>query len=231
MTEEIYTVTDTPTAERYVAGRLNDEETERFEAEMVERPELAADVATRQRIKAGLALLEERNELAPLLESDRARSGYRRWGIAAVIAAVVGPGGWIALQSSMTAGTGVLLASNQLDGRPVTDTFIFALTRSQPDTPTVVVHDDTGLVHIQLLVAELRGDVRVTLERKRAGSPDEPISDPIAVSASENGLIDMYLNLAKLESGAYELELSDADSATQRFGFALDFALGTPTTN
>ena len=58
---------DAPAAARYVAGRMSEAEIAEFESQMLSRPDLAADVNVRQRMKAGLQVLEERQELSEII--------------------------------------------------------------------------------------------------------------------------------------------------------------------
>src|SRR5262249_26550611 len=57
----------TESAERYVAGRMTEDEEREFEVAMLEQPELTAEVDARQRIKAGLQHLDRLGELDKLV--------------------------------------------------------------------------------------------------------------------------------------------------------------------
>src|SRR5689334_9000237 len=78
----------TESAERYVAGRMSEAEEQLFETTMLERPELAAEVDARQRMKAGLQTLEARGELDALLARSRP-SPYVRYAAAAGVVLVL----------------------------------------------------------------------------------------------------------------------------------------------
>src|SRR3982751_1189856 len=85
-------MSSTDSAQRYIAGLMDEAEEQRFEESMLENPPLAAEVDARQRMKAGLQRLEERGELAALLAQPPAPSRFLRYAAAAAVLLVLGAG-------------------------------------------------------------------------------------------------------------------------------------------
>ena len=73
--------------ERYLADQLTDEEAHAFEAYVEAHPEVTRDIENISRMKAGLASLRQRGELAPLLVAERPRKPL--WLLLAAAAAAV----------------------------------------------------------------------------------------------------------------------------------------------
>ena len=73
--------------ERYLADQLTDEEAHAFEAYVEAHPEVTRDIENISRMKAGLASLRQRGELAPLLVAERPRKPL--WFLLAAAAAAV----------------------------------------------------------------------------------------------------------------------------------------------
>ena len=204
---------DTPSAERYVAGTLTAEEVSRFEAAMIDRPELAADVGVRQRIRAGLSLLEQRGQLAPLLAAAPA-APRRLWRFAALIVAVVGS--WIGLQR-FADGPGALLTAAQARGATVSGTYTLALTRTRSD-PTPIVTPGGG-PRPCAVAGESRHRIRCGAAASFAGSR-ERVSEDIHTTV-DGGFVNVYLDPSKLAPGVLELQLTAADGSQRRFPFDL----------
>ena len=211
-------VPDTPNPEKYVAGTLGDEENARFEEAMIARPDLAADVAVRQRIKAGLALLEERSELAGFVEAPPPRSSMRYAAAAATLVFLVG-GTWMLLRSQGPSFTTALLDAGQVEGAAISTTAMLTLTRSGAPPPEISA-SRTGLIHFQILTDDPPAQARVALEER---GPDgfQAISAPLATKVDAQGSIDVYLDPARLQSGAYALQVTSGDGGARRLPFAL----------
>jgi hypothetical protein len=209
---------DQPTAERYVAGSLSDEEAARFEEAMVDRPDLAADVNVRRRIKAGLSLLEQRNELAPLLASAPPRPHYIRYATAATAVLVVAAGVWVSWNREGGAPLQVLLESREIGSQTIAKSFILARTRSAGD-PTFEVQRNAGPVRLQILVEDPdAGPFSAFLFSTADGAIPFKKS---TISETTNGFAEIYLDPHALNSGPYGLSLKSKAGKEELFAFKL----------
>ena len=203
-------MTEQPTAERYIAGALSDEEVARFEESMIERPDLAADVNVRRRIKAGLSLLEERHELDTLLAPPVKRPQLLRYAAAAAIA-VVAVGLWSVWRMQPATPVQTMFASVDAGASKVAASFMLVRTRSAQPAVFDVRRND-GLVRLQVLVDDPAGAPFTA----RLG--DEEIS----ITRVADGFAEIYLDPRELESGAYTLSLKPQSGAEQLFPFTLN---------
>jgi hypothetical protein len=209
-----------PTAERYVAGSLSAEEAARFEEWMVDRPDLAADVNVRRRIKAGLSVLEQRNELAPLLASAPQRPNYFRHAAAAAAVLVVASGIWVGWNREGVAPLQVMLSSNEIGSRPVAKSFMLARTRSTGD-PVFTVQRDDGPVRLQILVEDpAAAPFSAFLFSTDASDGGRPF-EKSTIARTTNGFAEIYLDPRALISGAYGLSLKSRAGTEQLFAFEL----------
>src|SRR5712691_3507721 len=88
---------------RYLAGQLPDDESDAFERALSERPELRDQTEQTLRFKEGLARLQERGELAALLQPS-ARNRWLPYAAAAALATVaLGTFLWFNLPRSSSA--------------------------------------------------------------------------------------------------------------------------------
>ena len=207
---------DAPAAARYVAGQMSDPEIAKFEAEMLSRPELAADVNVRQRIKAGLELLEERRELAAIVSGHAARPQHSRFALAAGFAA-------LALTVSLTwwytqsAGPSHLIATDEISQAAGTRSFLLGTIRGGTPTPLVDVPAGTEFVELRLMVdGQAGGAYEVRLD-SRAPS--------LQASVGGDGLLTVGLRLRGLDSGPYYLSVTSNGQAKveEKFPFQLEY--------
>ena len=205
-------LTEQPTAERYVAGTLSEEEVARFEESMIERPDLAADVGVRRRIKAGLSLLEERDELGPLLSPPGKRPQLLHYAAAAAILVVV-VGLWSVWRIQPATPVQTMFASVDAGKSKVAASFMLVRTRSG-QVPAFDVRRNDGLVRLQILVDDPAGAPFTA----RIGDED------ISVTRVTDGFAEIYLDPRKLESGGYTLSLKPQSGAEQLFPFTLNIA-------
>jgi anti-sigma-K factor RskA len=207
-----------PTAERYVAGTLSDDEVARFEEMMIDRPELAADVNVRRRIKAGLELLEQRSELAPMLTAEVRRPQYFQYAAAATLLVVVAGlwSTWHGEPKTMQA----LFTPGEVNVRPVAATFTLANRRSN-EIPAFDVQRDGGLVRFRILVddaASASYAVRMVAAEVQPGAI--PLNTA-TVAPGSDGFAEIYLDPHELQSGSYRLSLKSPSGTEQVFPFTL----------
>jgi hypothetical protein len=214
-------VTEHREAEKYVAGTLSGEELARFEEAMIERPELAADVSVRRRIKAGLAQLEQNHELDALLAPKQRRPHYMRYAAAATVLLVVAAGLFTVWNREAVAPLQALLDTSEMGAREVAASFILAKTRSA-DAPTLDVQRNAGPVQLRILVDDPTAApfaVRLVAAWKPAGAA---LSAESSISQITDGFVEIYLDPRQLESGGYTLSLMSKSGVDQLFPFTLN---------
>ena len=211
-------LTDLPTAESYVAGKLSGEENARFEEAMIERPALAADVNVRRRIKSGLALLEERNELAPLLASAP-RPQYLRYAAAAAVLVLVA-GFWSTWRGVPVQPMQALISSSEMGARKAAVGFMLARTRSSQENSHEVERNG-GPVPIQILVDDPAAVPFTVRLLRRGDSTDATVLNQSSIPNTTDGFAEIYLDPRELESGSYELSLTSKAGAEELFPFTL----------
>lgn len=200
---------DPPTAARYVAGHMSEAEIAEFESQMLSRPDLAADVTVRQRIKAGLEVLEERQELSEIVSGVAIRR-RRLLALAAGIAVA-------AISASLVVWyqrgdrTSHLLAIESIRQSDDTPSFMLATIRGS-GPPVVDVPATAEFVELRVMV-EGTGDYDVRLV------PDGP--GGITAAPGSDGLLTVALSVAGLEDGAYYLSIWAAGrpESEQRYPF------------
>jgi hypothetical protein len=213
-------VIETPSAERYVAGKLSDEELALFEAAMIERPDLAADVAVRRRIKSGLALLEERKELDAFLKPARPASYIRFAAAAAVLVLAVGI---VATWQRAAPPLQAMFNSSETGASHVAASFMLARTRSN-EIPNFAVQRSGGLVRLRVVVEDPDAAPFAVSMIATAGDADTPKIKDSSVPKTTDGFAEIYLDPRELESGGYTLSLRSPSGAEQRFPFTLNVA-------
>jgi hypothetical protein len=214
-------LTDLPTAESYVAGKLSGDENARFEEAMIERPALAADVNVRRRIKSGLALLEERNELAPLLASAP-RPRYLRYAAAAAVLVLVASF-WSTWRGGPDQPAQALFSASELGARKAAASFMLVRTRSA-DASNFSVQRNDGPVRLQILVDDPTAAPFEARLMARGKSTDATAMHQSSIPNATDGFAEVYLDPRELESGSYELSLKPKSGAEQHFQFTLNIA-------
>jgi hypothetical protein len=216
----------TESAERYVSGRMDETEERQFEEEvLMVQPDVAADVDLRHRIKLGLQALDERGELAALVERPPRRT---TWQYALAASALLAVGAAIAYWQYASAARAVMSGSlAALTGgasQPISASYIFASTRSRTQGPVITVARGAGAIRIR--VVQESG-----LEQSFVGSlaavsarGENVVAERVPFESGGNGLVEVFLDPRDLESGRYVLRLapeSDAGSR-QEFPFTLN---------
>jgi hypothetical protein len=213
------TLNEQLTAERYVAGTLSAEEIARFEELMIERPELAADVNVRRRIKGGLALLEKRNELAPLLAAPSSRPQYLRYAAAASVLVVI-LGLWSTWRGGPAPPLQALFNAHEIGAAKGAASFMLVRTRSR-DLPTYSVQRSAGPVLFRMLVDDPdAAPFAVHLVAGEKPSVAKPFNES-SIAQATDGFAEIYLDPRELESGYYTLSLKTSSGAEQLYPFKL----------
>jgi hypothetical protein len=202
---------------------MDDAEVAEFEADMVDRPELAADVDVRQRIKAGLGLLEERNELAALIGKP-SPSQLPRWLALAASVALVAISLWWFQRGEPAS---PLLASREGTAAVSIPSIILAATRGESAPPKIGVRPDSELIELRALVdAENSAVVEARLQRLQdAGAQD---LGRVSAHVDSEGFLTVWLRVRGLEHGHYQLLIGTdgKPDAAQAFRFDVSSAQG-----
>jgi len=212
------TLTEQPTAERYVAGTLSDEEVARFEEAMIDRPDLAADVNVRRRIKAGLQLLEQRQELDPLLSTANRRPQFLRYAAAAAVLVVVA-GSWSVWRFQAAGPAQVLFSATEIGTANVAKNLLLARTRAA-GASVFTVPRNAGLLHFQILVDDPDGTPFVVHLAATATSGAISFNES-TIPQTTDGFADIYVDPRELNSGDYVLSVRSQSGAEQTFPFTL----------
>jgi hypothetical protein len=206
-TQEHTVSAETP-AERYVADRMSSEEVAEFEARMMAEPAIAADVDARLRIKAGLERLQERGELAPLLQGPERSPRLARYGLAAAAAAVLLFAG-IAVWRGGSSSPGVTLLAQPT--AQATDSFILALTRGGTAPQEIRLRAGAGPVRLRVVPDDdATGPFLVELEDSAQ-----------TIALSPEGFVDVHLVAETPGTVEGTLKLTPASGRQQTFALRL----------
>jgi hypothetical protein len=213
----------TESAERYVSGRMDEDEEREFEERMLERPDVAADVDVRHRLKLGLLWLEQRGELDGLLQRP-ARRTYLRYAVAACMLLALGAAiaYWQMLGTAHMAVAGTLA---ELRGpQAVAASYILASTRSRAGDTVISAAPGAGAVRLRIVLESGIEQVFVASLAHIEGGSEKSVAERVSLESAGNGLVEVFLDPAELESGRYVLRLAPESSAgaPEEFSFMLN---------
>ncbi len=207
--------------ERYVAGRMSETEVAEFEAQMLDHPELAADVDVRQRIKAGLELLEERDQL-PDIEINKREGRWRRpIGLAAGIAVLVISAALLVWNRHESHGT-ILVASSDVTRNAPVLSIILAATRNNERPQAIQVPPGVQFIELRTLI-EGNETALYDARLQQSGNGDPKSLGRFAYRLGSDGMLTVWIRVNGLDSGLYQLSISEdgLPRSEQRFTFAL----------
>ena len=216
----------TESAERYVSGRMDESEERQFEEEvLMVRPDVAADVDARHRIKLGLQALEERGELAALIERAPQRM---RWHYAVAACALLAVGAAIAYWQ--LAGTargvmgGTLAALKGGASQPISASYIFASTRSRAQGPVITASPDAGAIRIRVVQESGLAQSFVGSLAAVTADGENVVAERVPLLSGGNGLVEVFLDPRELKNGKYVLRLAPESGAgeAEEFPFTLN---------
>lgn len=206
---------------RYLADRLSEEERKAFEAYYLEHPQVVQEMEAAARFKIGLRQLQERGELAGLLQ---VKPNYRRQRFFAAAAGVaIAAVGLLFWANRGPSRAPLLVASSQalVDrlGRtlPIAGTHVILRTRGAAHDAEIVLPDTPHAIALRVL-PEIEAQpprYRITLSSIASDDSLREIATLGNLSADAEGFVPVYLNSFKLKHGRYRLVLSgDAGSST-----------------
>ena len=211
----------TLSAERYVAGRMTEEEAANFEEIMLSEPAVAADVDFRHRIKAGLGRLDEVGELSPMLAGAVPRRVFPYAAAASALFAAFAAT-WVLTRPAAVA----------TNDRGASQTFTLTSLRSA-DVQLVAINAGTQKIVLRVpvdadqatYIAHIEPDVNgsMSVEPKSFAGTPGAVRDRTAVPASD-GTVEILLDAGELQSGDYVLELTGTDNTSQTVPFVVSKA-------
>jgi hypothetical protein len=205
---------------RYLAGRLSDSETARFEAWWQRNPDAIRDIDHVARLQDGLHGLRARGELEPLLRRSWWTGTLRFMAMAASVAAVALLA-W--LWQAATPGTPLRIAALPTDfdvlARQVPAQAQYFMTlRSRDNGSTVVLPPSPVALHWRLLpdTPAADGRYRVSLQSMDGDSESAALS-----SVAADGFVDVYADSRTLQPGRYWLALEPVAAPGQASRFSI----------
>lgn len=223
---------------RYLAGKLSDSDTARFEAYWAEHPELIRDLEASARLKDGLGELRARDELHGVV---RDRWWERRLSMLAVAATVSAfAAGFVAWQVADRVGSvrvAPSLASLSADASaPLAKGATYSLLRlrsSAPSDALLEVPAEPRAIELRVLPegAAEDGRYRVRLIAVDDAGNAGPESVVDAVGADPDGFVTIYVDSRDLRAGQYRLQVAPAgaanDATTSEFRLSVRGPAGT----
>jgi len=209
--------------ERYLAGRLSEEDARAFEAYVEVHPEITRNIEAVARMKSGLATLRKRGELTDLLR-PRPRVWYRRPGLLAGAAASVVVALLLTARPWNIDANGRLLAATvgELVGKsgsaPAIATRV-TLARSRGLKPQIVATQPDGSaveVTLQLLSADTTTTYSIGLLHMASNSL-EPVADATNLRANADGNLVVFVRTELLTEGDYVFRVSTAGREPSEF--------------
>ena len=201
--------------ERYLADQLTDEEAHAFEAYVEAHPEVTRDIENISRMKAGLASLRQRGELAPLLVAERPRKPL--WFLlaaaaAAVLVAVLVVPRYLGGGSNLpvlAASAQQLLGENE---KPLPISARLLVGRARGATPNTLAapRNDQG-VELRLDVHADEPSVRYFVEFFRvSGTSLDPVGSLADAPSQLDGTVSVFVRGSALVEGNYLVRASTA---------------------
>jgi hypothetical protein len=211
--------------QNYIAGRLSESERTAFEDRLLSDATLVQDLEESLRLREGLEILHERNQLVLPGPS-------RRWArailptLAAALAIIALFFGWHPIQHSpVIAASVTALHTHGGALPPVVGRHTFATLRNATQPPVLDLPTQGALELRALTSSTGTGrSFRITLEQIRAQGIS-PIATAEHLIPDPDGFVVIYADASRLQPGDYALIVEpDADdpSSRQRFAFGLE---------
>jgi hypothetical protein len=213
-------------AQRYVFGRMTEEEAQRFEISMLEHPEIAAHVKLTRQMRAGLQGLAERGDLDRLSVARQRAKSWRVLASAAAVLFAVGTGVLLyfrqpeSLHSVIAGSPAGLGFTNSAPGTTVS--YVLAHTRGRPESLLIRI-TGSGPIEIRILpdLLDSSRDYRVTLQRQ-AGDQFIPMGSAAGLTVDANGLVPMYVSATDLVAGEYTVILKGQATAEEKYRLRIE---------
>jgi hypothetical protein len=213
---------------RYLAGRLSDDEAERFEAYWAQHPELTRDLEASARLAAGLRELRQRGELTTAVRGAWWARPLALLSIAAGVTAVAaGAVAWLlsARAPEIPLGAAVASLPRYAAGQlPVGETYSLLRLRSAARADAVLeLPAEPRAIALRVLPERASADGRYRVELAREGAADAGLAADLR--AADDGFVDVYVDSRALAPGRYRLAVVPADGVASGV-FLLDVRAG-----
>jgi hypothetical protein len=214
---------------RFLAGRLSDSETARFEAWWQRNPDAIRDIDHVARLQDGLHGLRARGELEPLLRRSWWTGTLRFMAMAASVAAVALLA-W--LWQAATPGTPLRIAALPTDfdvlaRQAPAQAQYFMTLRSRDNGSAVVLPTSPVALHWRLLPDTPSADGRyhVSLTPMVDGAVADDAGTTALASVAADGFVDVYADSRTLRPGRYWLALEPLAAPERHARHAGRFAI------
>jgi hypothetical protein len=207
---------------RYLAGRLSDDEAERFEAWWAENPAVTRDLEVSARLRAGLADLRGRGELPTVVRGSWWSRPLALLSIAASVAAVAaGAVAWMLTTREPVIPLGAAVASlprHSAATLALGDTYSLLRLRSASADAVVTLPAEPRALAFRLLPEQPSSDGRYRVEMVR---DDERTAQGGGVlgdlPAATDGFVNVYVDSRALSPGRYRLTVVPTAAAPSVF--------------
>lgn len=214
---------------RYLAGRLTDDEAERFETYWAQHPELTRELEATARLASGLRDLRRRGELATVVRGAWWARPLSLLSIAAGVAAVAaGAVAWLLTVRAPEIPLGGAIASlpryaaGQL---PVGETYSLLRLRAATRADAVLeLPVEPRAIALRVLPEQASPDGRYRVELARDDARDAGVAADLR--AADDGFVDVYVDSRALSPGRYRLAVVPEESAASASVFVLDVRAG-----
>jgi hypothetical protein len=202
---------------RYLSDQLSEADEAAFEAYCVQHPEIFREVESMLRMREGLAVLRDRDQLQSLIHHSRWRSPMVAAAAAALLCVVVGLWIWrpSAPQRPHVLGASPMAFANEA-GRPLAISGSYLLLRSREPSPGVEVLLSPARSAIQIRILPSQYDptarYRVTLERVTSGIGGDFVQESAGLRATADRYVTVYVDSGSLQAGDYRLSLTEQAS-------------------
>lgn len=210
---------------RYLAGRLSDDEEERFEAWWAENPEATLDVEACARLRSGLGDLRSRGELPTVVRGAWWSRPLALLSIAAGVAAVAAGGvAWLVATRMPTrpvvpvAAAIAALPAHSAATLSLGDTYSLLRLRSASADAVVVLPAEPRALAFRVLPEQPSNDGRYRVEFVRDGErAPTPAGGVDGLAAAADGFVDAFVDSRGLAPGRYRLTVTPTGAAPSVF--------------
>jgi hypothetical protein len=214
---------------RYLAGRLSDDEAERFESWWAQHPELTPDLEATARLASGLRDMRRRGELTAAVRGGWWARPLALLSIAAGVAAVAaGAVAWLLTvrtpEIPLAGAVASLprLAAGQL---PIGGTYsLLRLRAAVRADATLELPAGPRAIALRVLPEQSSASGRYRVELAREESRNAGVA--LDLRAADDGFVDVFVDSRALSPGRYRLAIAPEESVASGSVFVLDVRAG-----
>lgn len=217
---------DSEMLQQYIVGRMSDTERLAFEERLASDTTLVRDLEESLRLREGLEILRERNQLVVLKRPRRSAFfiGLVAASAAAIAVVAVSVGLHYVRQSPVVLAASVTALRVRTDNSlAVVESYSFATLREATQTPVLEL-PSRGALELRALTSTTASDrtFRATLEEvEREETPRVGVIEHLVPDA--DGFVAIYADASRLKPGDYLLivQSDGGDGSAERFAFRL----------